>query len=89
MINIFGKNYYIDMNTLESFIQIDKPVTVTGDTETFSVIKFEMMKTFIEVILTEREEIDDNLGTYSTKNLSIPFKIAFNTLLVYNILKEI
>ena len=89
MINIFGKNYYIDMNTLEEFIHIDKPADFTGETETFSVIKFEMMKTFIEVILTEREEIDDNLGTYSTKNLSIPFKIAFNTLLVYNILKEI
>lgn len=88
MINIFGKNYFIDMNALEEFIQINK-VATTGDTESFSVIKFEMAKTFIEVILTEREEIDDNLGTYSVKNLSIPFKIAFNTLLVYNILKEI
>lgn len=89
MISIFGKNYFIDMNEIDKFLHVNKPMAESGDTETFSVIKFEILKTLIEVILTEREDIDENLGTYSAKNLSIPFKFAFNTLLVYNILKEI
>jgi hypothetical protein len=89
MISIFGKNYFIDMNELDKFLHIEPKTPTSGDTETFSVIKFEVVKTLIEVILTEREDIDENLGTYSAKNLSIPFKFAFNTLLVYNILKEI
>ena len=43
----------------------------------------------IEVLLTEREEVDENLGTYATKDLSIPFRLAFNTLLTHNILKSL
>jgi hypothetical protein len=44
----------------------------------------------IEVIMTEREdEMDNNLGTYNQNKLSIPFKIAFNTLLMYKIIKHL
>jgi len=39
--------------------------------------------------MTEREEVDENLGIHSVKNLSIPFKIAFNTLLKHQILKHL
>ena len=78
MINVLGQNYYLDLNELDNFIQI-KNEELTGNTETFSVIKFEVVKTMIEVIMTEREdEMDNNLGTYNQNKLSIPFKIAFN-----------
>jgi hypothetical protein len=44
----------------------------------------------LEVVLTEREEMDDNLGIRnSSKTLSIPFKFAFNTLLRHGIIKYI
>ncbi len=48
-----------------------------------------MFKVLIDVILTEREEIDENLGIHGAKNLTIPFKIAFNTLLINNILQKL
>ncbi len=56
-----------------------------------SVVKFETIKMMLEVVLTEREEIDDNLGIRAgtSKSLSIPFKIAFNTLLRHGIIKYI
>ena len=55
-----------------------------------SVVKFETIKMMLEVVLTEREELDDNLGIRGTsKSLSIPFKIAFNTLLRHGIIKYI
>ena len=89
MINVLGQNYYLDLNELDNFIQI-KNEELTGNTETFSVIKFEVVKTMIEVIMTEREdEMDNNLGTYNQIKLSIPFKIAFNTLLMYKIIKHL
>jgi hypothetical protein len=89
MINVLGQNYYLDLNELDNFIQI-KDIEQTGNTETFSVIKFEVVKTMIEVIMTEREdEMDSNLGTYNQNKLSIPFKIAFNTLLMYKIIKHL
>ena len=43
----------------------------------------------IEVVLTEREELDENLGIHSAKKTSIPFRLAFNTLLRHNIIKSL
>ncbi len=42
MINVLGQNYYLDLNELDNFIQI-KNEELTGNTETFSVIKFEVV----------------------------------------------
>jgi hypothetical protein len=53
-------------------------------------LKKSTIKMMLEVVLTEREEMDDNLGIRgSSKSLSIPFKIAFNTLLRHGIIKYI
>jgi hypothetical protein len=41
----------------------------------------------IETILTEKDEVDETLGDKS--DVSIPFKIAFNTLLYNKIIKQI
>ena len=42
----------------------------------------------LEVLMDEHEEIDDALGTKGASGLSIPFKIAFNTLISKKILKS-
>jgi hypothetical protein len=89
MINVLGQNYYLDLIELDKFIQVNQDPT-SGSTETFSVIKFEVVKTMIEVIMTERDDdLDNNLGTYNQNKLTIPFKIAFNTLLMYKIIKHL
>ena len=46
------------------------------------------MKMCLGTILSEAEEIDEELGAFSQKGTSIAFKLAFNTLLKNNILKE-
>jgi hypothetical protein len=43
----------------------------------------------MEIIMDEPEDIDEKLGAKGTNNLSIPFKIAFNTLLYKNLLNKI
>jgi hypothetical protein len=46
-----------------------------------NVIKFEMVKMLLDTVLTEQEIVDEKLGMKSNTNTSIPFRIAFNSLL--------
>lgn len=96
MLNFLGENYYIDVNEFEDQVSLinSKYYTppLSGETENeqqISVTRYETFKSLIEVILTEREELDENLGIHSAKNLTIPFKIAFNTLLMNKIIKTL
>ena len=88
MIKVLGEQYYIDINKIQDIITI--PNTTTGDTEqNVSIVKFELIKTMIDVLMTESEEIDENLGVRGSNNLTMPFKLAFNTLLVHGIIKTL
>ena len=93
MIKFLVENWYIDINEIEKTVSLDSSyleVPDSGSTEPqISVTRYEIIKSLIEVLLTEREELDDNLGIHGSKNLTIPFKIAFNTLLINNILKNL
>lgn len=105
MLQFLEENYYVDFIALEKEVNIPKneagkEITTEKETEKtsddafaqhISVVKFETIKMMLEVVLTEREEIDDNLGIRAgtSKSLSIPFKIAFNTLLRHGIIKYI
>jgi len=96
MLNFLGENYYIDVNEFEDQVSLinSKYYTppLSGETENeqqISITRYETFKSLIEVILTEREELDENLGIHSAKNLTIPFKIAFNTLLMNKIIKTL
>lgn len=82
MLNIWGENYFVDLDEVENYLDIKENVlTAEGNTETrVNVIKFEMVKMFLEVLLSETNDSEDKLGL-KNKELSIPFKIAFNTLL--------
>lgn len=88
MIKVLGEQYYIDINKVQDTISI--PNTTTGDTEqNVSIVKFELIKMMIDVLMTESEEIDENLGVRGGNNLTMPFKLAFNTLLVHGIIKTL
>jgi hypothetical protein len=86
MIKVLGQLYYLDFEKIDSLITIIS----TGDTESnVSIVKFELVKTMIDVIMSESEDVDDMMGLKGSNSLSIPFKIAYNTLLRYEILKEL
>jgi hypothetical protein len=60
----------------------DSEDSESGVTETkINIIKFEMVKMLLDTVLTEQEVVDEKLGMKSNSNVSIPFKIAFNSLL--------
>jgi transcription termination factor NusB len=85
MIKVLGENYYIDLDKIEEYLDMSNQYTegeTSGNTETrINIIKFEMVKMLVDTILTEHEEIDEQLGMKSSSNTSIPFRLAFNSLL--------
>ena len=96
MLTFLGENYYLDISELERQVSYEKsvlPLTVSGETDSpeqqISVTRYDTFKSLIEVLLTEREELDESLGLHGAKDLTIPFKIAFNTLLINHILKKL
>jgi hypothetical protein len=83
LFSTFGDNYYIDLDKLEKEIEL----TTTGDTQ-YHLVKYELYKMMIETILTEDEPVDEKLGPKNSE-LTVPFKISFNTLRVKNIINKI
>jgi hypothetical protein len=58
------------------------PEFLSGTTEMkINIIKFEMVKMLLETVLSEQDVVDEKLGMKSSSNTSIPFRIAFNSLL--------
>jgi hypothetical protein len=85
MIKVLGENYYIDLDKVEEYLDMSDQYSegeTSGNTETrINIIKFEMVKMLMDTVLTEHEEIDEQLGIKSSSNTSIPFRLAFNSLL--------
>lgn len=52
--------------------------------------KYDLLRMCLEVVFTYYEEVDDSLGLErALGDTTIPFKLAFNTLISYGILKEV
>ena len=86
MIKVLGENYYIDLDKVEEYldmsVQSENDETMSGESETkINIIKFEMVKMLMDTVLTEHEDGDETLGMKQSSNTSIPFRIAFNSLL--------
>lgn len=86
MLNVLGENYYLDLDKVEEYLDMSDDSSSdssSGTTEMkINIIKFEMVKMLLETVLTEQETMDENLGLKKgPANTSIPFKIAFNSLL--------
>jgi hypothetical protein len=90
MLKIMGDHYFIDLDAIEKYVDMTvQNVETTGKTETaINIIKYETVKLMLDVILTESDDADDKLGLASANNLSLPFKLAFNTLLNKKIINK-
>ena len=76
MVKIFGKYYYIDFDSIVENCAISE--------NEINVLLYETIKMFIDTLLTQYEEGD----AYDIKQMGVPFMIAFNTLIKYEILIE-
>lgn len=98
MVEIFGKNYYIDVENIVEKCTTYVPVKIDKDDEEkedienatieVNIFKYEIIKMCLDRILNDFEDVDNEMGIFGQSNVNISFKIAFNTLIKYNILIE-
>jgi len=84
MFKILGENYYVDLDKIEKEVEL---VGTSGESQ-IHLVKYEMIKNMVETILTENEVVDENMGL-KTNEVTIPFKISFNTLLMKKIINKL
>jgi hypothetical protein len=83
MIEIWNENYYVDLDAIEKYVDIKDTDTsnTSGQTDTrINLVRYEMVKLMLDVIFTEHDIQDEKLGLHNS-GLSVPFKLAFNSLL--------
>jgi hypothetical protein len=100
MFKIFNENYYIDIDAIDRYVQLDVEVPdedlTDEDGESITLkeekqihlVKYELVKNLLETILTESNEVDEEMGL-KTNEVTIPFKIAFNSLLMKQIINKL
>lgn len=86
MLKILGEHYYLDLDEIEEYINI--PQTTATTENHISIVKYEIVKVLMDTILTENEPVDETLGIKSSNNMTISFKVAFNTLLNKKLLNK-
>jgi hypothetical protein len=65
-----------------------EPIEST-ESQIIDLTKWETIKVMIESVLSENSPVDEAMGrTKLGEQLSIPFRLSFNTLLNYKIIKE-
>ena len=99
MFKIFNEIYYVDIDAIDEYVQFtaeveeelgaesDMTVEIKEEKQ-IHLVKYELVKNFLETVLTESNEVDEDLGMKSNE-VSIPFKIAFNSLLIKKIINKI
>lgn len=91
MIQFLGKNYYIDFDEIESYINLlNHPSNSPEESSElkFNFIRFELIKTMLDAVLFATEQENEKLAMKINGSLNPQFAIAFNTLLNKKIIKS-
>jgi hypothetical protein len=83
MITIWNENYYVDLDAVEKYVDIKDIETteISGVSENrINLVRYEMVKLMLDVVFSEHDIQDEKLGLQNS-GLSVPFKLAFNSLL--------
>tara|TARA_Y100001937_G_C7052502_1_gene299820 strand:- start:677 stop:979 length:303 start_codon:yes stop_codon:yes gene_type:complete len=93
-LEIAGVSYTIDLVALADFVGLtvkseeDEEEEVKYEKQ-IDVSRYEMSKFMLEIVFSSGDEIDDKMGITALNSLPTSYKLAFNTLLYHNILKEV
>lgn len=90
MVEIFGKNYYINIDAVSEKCKTGNTVKGAdgGDSIEINIFQYEIIKMCLDRVLNDIEDVDEELGAFGQNDTSISFKIAFNTLIKNDILVE-
>lgn len=102
LLEICGKELFFDIDKLSDICKIEE-VDTDEDTSNnieklplmenmglqIDVTKYEMYREMIGSLLMYNEQIDNKMGMVGLNSTTVPFKLAYNTLLMKGILKEL
>ena len=102
LLEICGKELYFDVDRLSDICKIEEDEPNEDQMEEDDVIplmenigiqidvtKYEMYREMIGALLMYNEQIDNKMGMIGLNSTTVPFKLAYNTLLMKGILKEL
>lgn len=90
-----GKEFYIDFTKLREIVVLEDATKNSNNEEDLSgnihidVTKYETIREMLGVIMDNNTEVDSKMGVIGLNSLPISFKIAYNTLIHYDILNEV
>jgi hypothetical protein len=102
LLEICGQELYFDIERLSDICKIED-IDVDDDQieedeitplvsnmgMQIDVTKYEMYREMIGALLMYNDQIDDKMGMIGLNSTTVPFKLAYNTLLMKGILKEL
>jgi hypothetical protein len=72
-----------------NILKDDDGNTIIDDALHVDVTKYEMLRDMLSTVLQGTDEIDEKLGVMALHSLPVSFKLSYNTLIHYDILREI
>ena len=101
LLEICGKELYFDIDKLSDICKIEEVESDEDEPKEIEklplmenmgmqidVTKYEMYREMIGTLLMYQEQIDNKMGMVGLNSTTVPFKLAYNTLLMKGILKE-
>jgi hypothetical protein len=88
---IYGKNYYIDIDNMIEICKTNKQIKDDEEENgvEINIFKYEILKHCVEKILNTYEEVDDEMPLIMENQYDLSFVLALNTLIKYEVLIEI
>ena len=87
-LNIGSEQLYFDVDELLSNIELSGIKDGEPIVE-INLPRFEFFKLMLDTTCGIVEEVDDNMGIISLNKMSVPYKLALNTLIKYKIIKKL
>jgi hypothetical protein len=88
-LDIVGVPMYVDVDEFINLVTTHSTKKDDDDSLQINAPKYEILRLLLDVVLSDNEIVDDTLGIRALRNSTIPFKLTLNTLINYNIIKEI
>ena len=88
-LKVGNDSLYLDVDEMLKNVEVFSKDSEDRDTIEMNLPRFEFFKLMMDTVCNIAEDVDDKLGVISLNKLSLPNKLALNTLIKYKIIKKL
>ena len=88
-LSIGGELLYVDVDEFLNQVSIPTEDEDGNGSIEINLPRFEILKLMVDTTCSIVEDVDDKMGAVALTKLSIPYKLALNTLINYKIIKKL